>query len=52
MTPRSLFTSALDAPKYMSKDEAQALTKKVLSYVTTANAARVIVGSGNLDGRG
>ena len=48
MTPRSLFTSALDAPKYMSKDEAQALTKKVLSYVTAANAARISVGSGNL----
>ncbi|MEO7361233.1 MAG: TldD/PmbA family protein, partial [Gemmatimonadaceae bacterium] len=48
MTPRSLFTSAIDAPKYMSKDEAQALTKKVLSHVSAANAARVTVGSGNL----
>ena len=48
MTPRSLLTSALDAPKYLSNDEAQALTKKVLSYVTAANAARVSVGSGNL----
>jgi predicted Zn-dependent protease len=47
MTPRSLYLSPFEAPKYMSKDEAQALTKKVLSYVTV-DAARVSVGSGNL----
>ncbi|MEO7999156.1 MAG: TldD/PmbA family protein [Gemmatimonadaceae bacterium] len=47
MTPRSLFESAADAPKYMSKAEAESLTKKVLSYVTV-DAARVSVGSGNL----
>ncbi|MGV3710606.1 MAG: TldD/PmbA family protein [Gemmatimonas sp.] len=47
MTPRSLYLSPFEAPKYMSKDEAQALTKKVLSYVSV-DAARVSVGSGNL----
>jgi len=45
--PHSLFESALDAPKYMSRAEAEALTKKVLSYVTV-DAARVSVGSGTL----
>lgn len=45
--PRSLFDSAADGPKYMSKADAEALTKKVLSYVTV-DAARVSVGSGTL----
>lgn len=47
MTPRSLFDSAPDAPKYMSKAEAETLTRKVLSYVAV-DAARVSVGSGTL----
>lgn len=45
--PRSLFASSADAPKYMSKSDAEALTKKVLSYVTV-DAARVSVSSGAL----
>lgn len=47
MTPRSLFLPLADAPRYLSRAEAETLTKKVLSYVT-ADAARVSVQSGNL----
>ena len=47
MTPRSLFESAADAPRYLSKADAETLTRKVLSYVSV-DAARVIVSSGSL----
>ena len=45
--PHSLFDSAADAPKYLSRSDAEALTKKALSYVTV-DAARVSVGSGSM----
>ena len=44
---RSLFDAAADAPRYLSKADAETLTKKVLSYVSV-DAARVNVGSGTL----
>ena len=40
---RSLFASA----RYLSRDEAEAIAKKTLGYVTTADAARVNIGSGS-----
>ena len=41
--PRSLFESA----RYLSRDESEALTKKALSFVTTATDVVVNVGSGS-----
>ena len=45
--PRSLFSPVADVPKYLSKADAETLTRKVLSYVSV-DAARVSVGSGSL----
>lgn len=46
--PRSLYDAPpADGPRYLSRSDAEALTKKVLSYVTV-DAARVNVGSGSL----
>ncbi|HEY7567573.1 MAG TPA: TldD/PmbA family protein, partial [Gemmatimonadaceae bacterium] len=42
--PRSLFASASAAPALLSREECEALTKKVLSYAT-ADETRVTVSS-------